>query len=118
MRRGILIVWLLLLLGSPSLALPPEEAGRGFRDGANHHLGDASFTARFGRTPDSADDEKLRMRVQLEYVRDLLAARPATSPDRQARRMEILGYLDEYIAAGVTPKNSYVSWRNPVFVDA
>jgi hypothetical protein len=87
------------------------------RPGANHHLGDDSFVARFGREPTPADGEPLRMRVHLQYVRDLLASRPATQPALAERRTALLGYLDEYIAKGTTPVNSYVPYRNPVFID-
>jgi hypothetical protein len=43
---------------------------------------------------------------------------PATSPARAARRALLLGYLGDYIARGITPRNTYVSWQNPVFIDA
>lgn len=99
-------------------ALPPGERGRGFVEGANHHLGDASFVAAYGRTPGDRDREKVRMRLHLEHVHAWLASRPATRPELTARRAELLGYLQDYIAAGVTPLNLDVPWRNPVFVDA
>lgn len=104
---------LLILLVATS-----ASSARELRPGANHHLGDDSFVARFDRAPTPADPEALRMHVHLEYVRDLLAARPATAPDLAARRAELLGYLGDYIAAGITPKNTYVPWRSPVFIDA
>lgn len=103
---------------SATFALPPDEHGRGFVEGANHHLGDASFVAAFGRAPGNADREEVRMRLHLEHVHAWLASRPATRPELTARRAELLGYLGEYIAAGVTPLNLDVPWRNPVFVDA
>src|SRR5258708_2911594 len=88
------------------------------RDGANHHLGDDSFRAREGRAPTPLDSEALRMRTHLDYVRELLAASPATRPELATRRAQLLGYLGDYIAKGTTPKNTYVAWRNPVFIDA
>jgi hypothetical protein len=112
MRHVIALITLLLL--TVTAAATPSI----LRDGANHHLGDDSFVARFGRAPTSGDDEKLRMRVHLEYVRALLAAAPATRPELEARRAALLGYLGEYIAKGITPKNTYVARRNPVFIDA
>ncbi|MCW5808699.1 MAG: hypothetical protein KIT31_40490 [Deltaproteobacteria bacterium] len=121
MRRHIsirVLFTLLVLVPAAALALPPGETGRGFRDGANHHLGDDSFVARFGRAPGAGDTEKLRMHEHLAYVRALLAARPATRPELTARRTELLGYLADYIAAGITPVNTYVPWRSPVFIDA
>ncbi len=87
------------------------------RPGANHHLGDDSFVERFGRLPDAADTEQVRMRVHLEYVRDLLVEKPATAPALAARRSELLGYLGDYIAKGTTPRNDYLPYRNPVFID-
>lgn len=100
------------------LAASPALAGASPRPGANHHLGDDSFVARFGRAPDAGDPEPLRMRVHLEHVRDLLAARPATRPALAGRRAELLGYLGDYIAKGTTPINTYVAHRSPVFIDA
>ena len=94
------------------------SAADGIRDGANHHLGDDSFIAAYGRLPGAADSETLRMHVHLAYVKGLLAARAATSPALAGRRAELLGYLDDYIAAGTTPQNTYVPWRSPVFIDA
>jgi len=76
----LLIVAAIVGLAHPSYALPPTEHGRGFRDGANHHLGDDSFVAKFGRLPGPRDDEHTRMATHLTYVRDMLAARPATRP--------------------------------------
>lgn len=105
---------LLVLLAT---ALPAAAAPTVLRDGANHHLGDDSFVARFGRSPTPADAEALRMTVHLTYVRDLLARRPATSPALAPRRAALLGYLDDYVAKGVTPRNTYVARRNPVFID-
>ncbi|HPH68869.1 MAG TPA: hypothetical protein PLF40_24110 [Kofleriaceae bacterium] len=87
------------------------------RAGANHHLGDDSFVATFGRLPTAADGEKLRMRVHLRYVHDWLAARPATSPALAPQRAQLLAYLEDYIALGITPKNHHVLHRSPVFID-
>lgn len=116
--RCLLVASVVCLSLSPAFALPPDESGRGFVEGANHHLGDASFVAAFGRTPGDTDREKVRMRLHLEHVRAWLAGRPATRPELAGRRAELLGYLAEYIAAGVTPQNLDLPWRTPVFVDA
>lgn len=89
----------------------------GFRHGANHHLGDDSFVAAFGREPTSADSEAVRMHTHLTYVRELLVKREATRPELAARRTQMLGYLADYIAKGMTPTNDYVPYRNPVFID-
>lgn len=111
MRLAIATLVLLFATGAAG------AAPRVLRPGANHHLGDDSFVARFGREPVDADGEPLRMRVHLQYVRDRLAARPATRPVLAERRATLLGYLDDYIAKGTTPVNSYVPHRNPVFID-
>ncbi len=102
-----------VILGTHAVAAAPSV----LRPGANHHLGDDSFVAEFGRAPTNRDSEHLRMAVHLRYVRDLLAARPATKPALEHRRAELLGYLDDYIAKGITPRNTYVARRNPVFID-
>jgi|GEM_PF-860897 len=107
-----------LLLPGAAFALPPDEAGRGFVDGANHHLGDTSFVAGFGHAPGVGDGEPQRMKTHLRYVRALLGAATPTHPEFAARRAELLGYLDDYIAKGITPANMDRPWRTPVFVDA
>lgn len=89
----------------------------GPRPGANHHAGDDSFVEAFGRAPDARDSEELRMHTHLVWIRARLGSAPATSPALAPRRAELLGYLDEYIAKGVTPTNTYVGWRSPVFID-
>jgi hypothetical protein len=110
------VVLSILCVAGASSALPNPDAR--FRGGANHHEGDDSFVAKFGRTPDDTrDSEKLRMRTHLEHIRQKLAARAATSPDLEKRRAEILGYLDDYIAKGITPQNEHLPWRAPVFID-
>lgn len=107
-----------LAITTTALALPPGEHGRGFREGANHHLGDDSFVASTGRAPvASTDTEAERMHVHLAYVRAWLGGRPATRPELEDRRHELLSYLDEYIAKGTTPSNAHIPWRNPVFID-
>lgn len=110
--RSILALGVVMVMSSVGAAEGPR------RPGANHHLGDESFVAAFGRAPTDADPEPVRMHTHLVYVRAYLGARPATSPALASRRAELLGYLDEYIAAGITPRNTYVPWRSPVFIDA
>ena len=55
-----LVVSLSLLIASTGMAQPREEA--------NHHLGDDSFVAAFGRSPSAGDSEKLRMRTHISCV--------------------------------------------------
>jgi hypothetical protein len=115
-RRAWLLVPLYLALSATAFALPPD-ADPSFREGANHHLGDDSFVAAYGRAPTASDPEPVRMHAHLVYVRGVLAARQATSPALAARRDELLGYLGDYIAKGSTPINTYLPWRSPVFID-
>jgi hypothetical protein len=115
--RGALLIPLSLLAATSAHALPPGSEARGFRDGANHHLGDDSFVAATGRAPTARDAEAERMHVHLAYVRAQLAAQPATRPALAARRAELLGYLDDYIARRITPHNDALPWRSPVFID-
>lgn len=109
MRALVVSLSLSLLIATTSQAQP--------RAGVNHHLGDDSFVATFGRVPDAGDSETLRMRTHLTYVHDLLAARAPAAPELASRRAELLGYLGDYIAQGITPVNTYVPRRSPVFID-
>jgi len=111
--RALSIAW--VCLAGTAYAHPNPDTR--FRPGANHHLGDDSFVKRFGRAPTSGDGERLRMAVHLAEVRAWLAARPPTRPELAARRAEMLGYLDDYITRGSTPRNTHLPWRTPVFID-
>lgn len=111
--RHVLAVLAVLVVTFGSATAAPSV----LRDGANHHLGDDSFIARFGREPTAGDSEELRMDVHLRYVREVLASRDATRASLADRRTQLLGYLDDYIAKGTTPRNTYIATRNPVFID-
>src|SRR5690349_4620556 len=111
--RHAFAMLVVLVVASGSAAATPAV----LRPGANHHLGDDSFVAQFGREPTTDDPEPLRMHVHLTYVRALLGSHEPTRPALAARRAELLGYLDDYIAKGTTPQNTYVPYRNPVFID-
>jgi hypothetical protein len=115
MRLAIGLSVSAILTGS-ALALPPGAAPD-LKDGANHRIGDDSFVAAFGRAPTGDDAEPVRMRAHLSHVRAVLAAKPATRPELQAKRDELLRYLDDYIAKGTTPQNTRLPWRTPVFID-
>jgi hypothetical protein len=105
----------ILLASSTSFAWPIPNAR--FPDGANHHLGDASFVAAYGHEPGLRDREPDRMHAHLAYVHAWLASRPATRPELAERRAMILQHLADYVAKGTTPKNEHVPWRTPVFID-
>lgn len=112
--RAPIILSILAAAGSSS-ALPNPDAR--FREGANHHLGDDSFVTKHARAPGEGDTEKARMKDHLAHIRGLLAAGAPTRPALAARRAELLGYLDDYIARGITPTNAHLPWRTPVFID-
>jgi hypothetical protein len=105
----------ILLVASTGFALPRPNSH--VRAGANHHLGDDSFVAKYGHNVDAHASERDRMHQHLQYVRDWLASRPATRPELARRRAEILAQFDAYIANNTTPKNAHVPWRTPVFID-
>jgi len=115
--RCVLLGLVLLASTSQTASALPPGAPEHLRDGANHHVGDAGFVAAFGRAPTRGDAEHVRMRTHLTWIRARLAAAPATSPALAARRRELLGYLDDYLAKGVTPVNQHLPWRTPVFID-
>ncbi|CAN5321079.1 hypothetical protein BH11MYX1_BH11MYX1_19430 [soil metagenome] len=114
-RTSILTVIVGLWLAGTSSAQAPNTA-RAFREGANHHLGDAAFVAEFGRPP-TEHDEELRIRTHFLAVKELLASRSATRPELAANRAKLLAHFDDYIAKGTTPKNAHLPWRTPVFID-
>ena len=97
------IILVSLLVSSAAYAVPP---GSKLPHGANHHIGDASFVAAFGRAPTDKDPERVRMTTHLRHVHDWLASRPATKPELAATRAKILASLDAYVAKGTTPKNA------------
>lgn len=106
-----------VMISGASHALPIDGHARGFREGANHHVGDSGFVAAYHREPGANDGEGARMHAHLAYIRGQLAARPATRPELEQNRQRLLGYLDEYIAKNITPKNTHLPWRTPVFID-
>ena len=126
--RSSLAAALVVALGSttawalpPNTLLAPASAGALhpglYREGANHHVGDDSFVAQYGRAPTPRDSEPARMHAHFAYVRAWLANRPATKPELAAQRAKVLAAFDAYIAGGTTPDNAHVPWRTPVFID-
>ena len=87
----------------------------------NSIVGDASYLATYGRAPEAATDEDLRIRTHLKYVlRELRAApAPAASPDLREARALNLARLERYIAIGEFPRNpAGTHGRKPNFLDA
>src|SRR5690349_14644770 len=117
MRRSTRLAPLLVATAvTTAFALPPGASPQ-LRGGANHHIGDASFVAKFGRAPREGDAESVRMKTHLQHVHDWLAARPATRPELASRRAKILAAFQHYIDKGTTPRNTDLPWRTPVFID-
>ena len=83
MRRFV-VCSLAVLATGVAHALPPDERGRGFVEGANHHVGDAGFIAARGRAPGGDDAEKERMHTHLAWIRAELGRQPATRPELEA----------------------------------
>jgi hypothetical protein len=86
----------------------------------NSILGDASFIEKFGRLPDGADDEDLRISTHLEYVESLLRNKNSDKLPEELRgkRKIMLDLLHEYRTAGVFPRNyDYPGMRIPCFID-
>ena len=110
-----LLATCVLLASATALAQSPNTAAA-FRPGANHHIGDDAFVAKYHREP-TLGDEKLRMHEHFLAAKALLSSRPATRPELEGRRKQILAAFDEYIAKGTTPKNGHLPWRTPVFID-
>jgi len=109
------VLLIALLAAGDGAALTPNADPR-FRDGANHHLGDDGVVAELGRQP-GPGEERIRSHAHLLAVRRMLGLRPATRPELEGRRAELLDDLDAYIAAGTTPVNERLPWRTPVFID-
>jgi hypothetical protein len=113
--RATLLCLVGILVPLNSFAQSPNT-DRSFRDGANHHLGDTAFLEQYGRPP-TADEEHLRIRTHFLAAQKLLASRPATKPELEAKRKLLLAHFADYIAKGTTPKNEHLPWRTPVFID-
>ncbi|HEY6034572.1 MAG TPA: hypothetical protein VIV58_09945 [Kofleriaceae bacterium] len=113
--RAFLLGISISLVASTSFAQSPNT-DRSFKDGANHHLGDTAFLEQYGRPP-TAEEEHLRIRTHFLAVQKLLASRPATRPELEAKRELLLAHFADYIAKGTTPKNEHLPWRTPVFID-
>jgi len=58
----------LLTIASTSYALPRPNSH--VRAGANHHIGDDSFVAKYGHNVDQHASERDRMHQHLQYVHD------------------------------------------------
>jgi hypothetical protein len=117
MNRTVLtaILGLALLAVPTTPSVDPDTAPT-----INAVVGDASFVATFGRAPDAATDEDLRIRTHLAWVLGKLRAAPVPHPTAEQReaRARNLDRLAGYVAAGVFPRNpASVKGRTPNFID-
>src|SRR3954453_14481344 len=108
--RHVLMGAVATLLTSATAFAQSPNTSQAFRPGANHHIGDHAFVAKYHREPTEAD-EKLRMHEHFLAAKAILEKRPATKPELEARRKQILAAFDDYIAKGTTPKNGHLPWR-------
>jgi hypothetical protein len=85
----------------------------------NAVIGDRSWIARYGCAPTTGADEDLRIRVHLEYVLERLRAAPVEhlSDDARRARARCLDALEEYVGAGIFPRNRAYRGRRPCFID-
>jgi hypothetical protein len=114
--RHVLMGAVAALVTSATAFAQSPNTSQSFRPGANHHIGDDAFIAKYHREPTEAD-EKLRMHEHFLAAKAILEKRAATKPELEARRKQILAAFDDYIAKGTTPKNDHLPWRTPVFID-
>ena len=86
----------------------------------NAIIGDASFIAEFGRSPNASIDEKLRLRTHLRHVEQILRSRNTDHLpiELQEKRSDMLDLLHQYWIAGVFPRNhDHPDQRKPCFID-
>jgi hypothetical protein len=125
-----------VLSGSEYLTASSEGAGTANSDSdvppasdyvrpVNRVVGDAGYIARFGKRPDAAADEDIRIESHLAYVENLLRERSVghltdhLTPEQQRRRAAALDHLRAYRETSVFPRNTVRSdTRTPVFIDA
>lgn len=90
------------------------------KDSINPVIGNASWVAAYGTSPDGSEDNTLRIRTHLSYVENLLRQRDvsALSPEKRERRMQLLDALRVYWQRGQFPLNTqYEAERRPCFID-
>lgn len=87
----------------------------------NAVLGDVSFVKKFGKAPNEAINERLRIQTHLAYVEALLRKADVAnlSPQLRERRAALLDKLHDYRLAGEFPTNlDFPQERRPCFIDA
>ena len=104
--------------GSEGVLVENDEEGT---QPVNRVAGDAGYIARFGKTPDAAVGEDVRIAAHLAYVERVLRNRSTDHLDREQQRLRAaaLDHLRAYRSIGVFPRNTeHSGTRMPVFIDA
>ncbi len=86
----------------------------------NAVIGDISFLEKFGNQPTKETNENIRLQTHLKYVEKILRSKDASNltKEQKENRLKMLDLLNDYLAAGVFPKNyDYPDQRIPCFID-
>ncbi len=86
----------------------------------NAVIGDISFLEKFGNQPNKETNEYIRLQTHLKYVEKILRSKDASNltKEQKENRLKMLDLLNDYLAAGVFPKNyDYPDQRIPCFID-
>lgn len=83
------------------------------KDPINLILGNESFIKKYGRMPNFYDTDDIRIKTHLLHVYKILETKYENTREFDI----ILKYLDEYIKLENFPKNTELTFRNPIFID-
>jgi len=103
------------------ITLPAAPNNSNNHNTINAVLGDVSFVKKFGKAPNEATNERLRIQTHLAYVEALLRKADVShlSPTLRERRAALLDKLHDYRLAGEFPTNlDFPQERRPCFIDA
>lgn len=118
MKKILYFLTFCLILGACYVLRLPDQDGA--VQPVNPILGDKSFRHTFGRLPNAADPEELRIKTHLAFVeQELRKVAPAdlVVTVRQ-NRGHLLNLLKDYREAGRFPSNyGYPNERKPCFID-
>lgn len=88
-----------------------------WRTPVNAVLGDIGFIKAFGRYPNSADDDELRIRSHLRHACGFLRRAEVMPSVASVRRQQLLLSLETYAELCLFPNNDCSAVRTPVFID-
>lgn len=117
--RSQLVSALVFLYAVITLPAAPNNSNN--HNTINAVLGDVSFVKKFGKAPNEATNERLRIQTHLTYVEALLRKADVAhlSPRLRERRSALLDKLHDYRLAGEFPTNlDFPQERRPCFIDA